>query len=257
MPTFVTSDGAALDYTDEGSGSAVVLIGGYGMGSRAWTLQREALAPTHRVLGFDRRCHGASECSWAGQRLTRHAADLHEFLSELDVEAASLVGASMGASVIWAYCDLFGTDRLSRIVTVDQTPKMVNDEEWDLGFYDLTWDGVHEFVTTFPAGRVPFHIVPPAEVVQLMTGPSNFSFDATRALLRDHTVADWRDVLPRIDVPLLAIAGRHCPFWPPASSEFVAKTVPYGDVVVFEDSGHVPFLEQPEAFNEILGGFLS
>jgi non-heme chloroperoxidase len=181
----------------------------------------------------------------------------HPALRDLDIDDAAIVGASMGASVIWAYCDVFGTDRISRIVTVDQTPKMVNDKDWDLGFYGLTWDGVNEFVTTFPAGRVPFHTVPPNEVLQLMMRPSNFSFETTRALLRDHTVADWRDVMPRIDVPLLAIAGRHCPFWPPASSEFVAKTAPYGDVAILEDSGHVPFLEQPDEFNEILGGFLS
>lgn len=256
MPTFTTSDGVALDYTDEGDGSPVVLIGGYGMGNGAWKLQRDHLARTHRVLGFDRRCHGRSECAPSGQRLTRHAGDLHEFLGELNVERAALVGASMGASVIWAYCDVFGTEHVSRIVTVDQTPKMVNEDDWDLGVYDLTCEGVDEFVTTFPAGRVPFHKVPNGDVFQLMMQPSTFSFDATRALLRDHTAADWRDVLPRVDVPLLAIAGRHCPFWPPASSEFVAKTAPFGEIAILEESGHVPFLEQPDEFNEILGGFL-
>ena len=258
MADFTTSDGAHLDYSDEGSGDPVVLIGGFAMGLGAWRLQRDHLASSHRVLAFDRRWHGASDRPSNGHRLARHAMDLRELLVGLDLDDVAVVGASMGASVIWAYCDLFGTERLGCIVTIDQTPKMVNDDDWSLGFYDLTWPNVHEFVAKFPDGRQPFHQMPGPDVLQLLLADrTDVSFDDLRPLLRDHTMADWRDVLPLIDVPLLAITGRHSPFWPCESSMYVAETVKDGDVAIFEESGHVPFLEQPDEFNAILGGFLA
>ena len=52
---------------------------------------------------------------------------------------------SMGGSTIWAYCDLFGTDRLRAVVTIDQTPKMINDDGWAFGFDGLTRDNIGTF----------------------------------------------------------------------------------------------------------------
>ena len=70
--------------------------------------------------------------------VTRHGADIHELLSFLDLRDAVLVGQSMGASSIWAFVDLFGTDRIAGLVTIDQTPKLINDSEWEHGFYGMT-----------------------------------------------------------------------------------------------------------------------
>ncbi|PZG11102.1 hypothetical protein C1J01_35380 [Nonomuraea aridisoli] len=87
------------------------------------------------MLAFDRRSHGESDGPAYGQRMARHGADLAELL---DVRDALLVAASMGADVIRAYADLFGTGRVRGVVSVDQTPKLVNTGDWAYGFYGLT-----------------------------------------------------------------------------------------------------------------------
>ena len=257
MATITTRDGARLTYLDEGTGSPVVLVGGYGMALGAWGEQAVALqASGNRVVRYDRRGHGTSDVSAHGQRMARHGKDVAEVLDALELDDVVLVGASMGASVIWSYVDLFGTDRLRGIVSIDQTPKMINEGDWSLGFYDLTWDTVNAFVTGFPGGHQPFHQIPPPEILQLlMAERTNFDFDIMRPLLRDHTEADWRDVLPLVDVPVLVITGRHSPLWPCESSLYIADTVPNGKAVICEESGHVPFLEQPEVVNDALVQF--
>ena len=70
--------------------------------------------------------------------MARHGKDLHDALTQLDLGPVVLVGGSMGASAIWAYVDLFGTDGVRGIVSIDQTPKMINTEDWPYGFYGLT-----------------------------------------------------------------------------------------------------------------------
>jgi pimeloyl-ACP methyl ester carboxylesterase len=256
VPTVSTSDGVKLNYTDEGAGPPVVLIGGGGMAASAWGLQREALAHDFRVLALDRRGHGASDTPDHGSRMARHGKDVMDFLDSVELTDVLLIGASMGASVIWSFVDLFGNDRLRGIVSIDQTPKMINEGDWTLGMYDLTWSSLERFVASFPVGYQPFHKVPPPEVLELFTrDPGSFSLDAFRPLLRDHAVQDWRDVLPLVDVPVLVIAGRHSPFWPWESSAFIADQVQKGDLLILEDSGHAPFLEEHEAVNEALKAF--
>jgi pimeloyl-ACP methyl ester carboxylesterase len=248
----VTSDGVRLHLIDEGAGSPVVLLPGYGAPARAWTLQIEALRPHHRVVAVDRRNHGLSDRPAHGQRMSRHAADLHEVLAALGLTDVLLVGSSMGANIALSYVDLFGTDRLRGMVLVDQTPKMVNDEDWQLGYNGLTWDGAEDWVRAFPAGLNPFRTMPSPEVLEAIAEGPEFSIDDTRDLLRDHTYADWRDVVRRLDVPVTAMAGRHSPVWPWESSQWIAVNAPKGRLVVFEESGHVPMLEEPEAFNTAL-----
>lgn len=102
----------------------------------------------------------------------------------------------------------------------------------------------------------PFHRLPGPGAISLLRGGAVPRHDDLRALLRDHTVADWRDVLPRIDVPVLAIAGRQSPLGPCESSEPIAAAAPDGRCVVLDDCGHVPFLEQPERFEAALLAFL-
>lgn len=256
MSFLTTADGTRLHYTDEGEGSAVVFIGGFSMALGAWELQAAALRDSHRVVRFDRRGHGKSEVSAHGQRLSRHGKDVAEVLDGLDINDALLVGASMGASTIWAYVDLFGTERLRGIVSIDQTPKMINEDGWDLGFYDLTRDTVDQFVRTFPGTLNPFHQLPSAEVLPLLVNEdTTFDMDTMRPLLRNHAEADWRDVLPLVEVPVLVITGRHSPFWPCESSLYIAETVPKGDAVICEESGHVPLWEEPTKVNDALVTF--
>jgi pimeloyl-ACP methyl ester carboxylesterase len=244
------SDGTRLHVDDEGSGRPVVLIGGYGMAGTAWTLQRNHLRDRHRVVTIDRRCHGLSDKVAHGQRMARHGKDIADVLDALDLDQVLLVGSSMGSNTVLAYVDLFGTARLRGVVLIDQTPKMVNEDGWQLGFHGLRRDGLDAFVRAFPGDLNPFHTLPPPEVLALTA--SAFSVDDTRDLLRDHAEKDWRDVILRVDVPLLAVAGRHSPVWPWESSAWMAEKAPYGELAILERSGHVPFLEEPASFNALL-----
>ena len=248
----VTDDGVRLHVLDEGGGPPVVLLPGYGAAAQSWVLQVEALRGRFRVVAVDQRGHGRSDRPAHGHRISRYAADLRDVLDALRLDDVLLVGTSMGASVALAYVDAFGCDRLRGLVLVDQTPKMVNEGDWQLGFRGLTWDGVEPWVARFPDGVGGFHTMPePAVLARLANGPE-FSFDATRRLLLDHTCADWRDVLPRVSVPVTAMAGRHSPVWPWESSQWMADAAPDGRLVVFERSGHFPMLEETDLFNDAL-----
>ena len=265
MPTFRTSDGVPLSYTDEGSGHPVVLIHGYTAPAAAWALTSDALRPAgYRVVAFDRRSHGESESPLFGQRMARHGRDLAELLDHLDLDDVTLVGASMGGNTIWAYVDLHGTARVRGIVIVDQTPKMLNSPDWAYGFYGFEASNAGtmfaEGVPRPDRGRDPAESGPElARLVQRLGGPPAFRDPAapeTIKLLTDHALQDWRDVIARTDRPVLMVAARESQIWPCEHAAAAVAGNPHGRVAIVEDSGHPISFDQPDRFNEILLDFL-
>ena len=70
------------------------------------------------------------------------------------------------------------------------------------------------------------------------------------------TTFDRRDQLPRIGVPALLVAGSDDQVAPAAVMRRMADRIPGADWVLLEGCGHLGHLDQPEAFNAALLGFL-
>jgi proline iminopeptidase len=70
-------------------------------------------------------------------------------------------------------------------------------------------------------------------------------------------IRDWSrlDRLHEIDRPALVLCGLH-DVLTPASAGLMQRALPNARLKVFQNSGHVPFLEEPEAYAEVLSRFL-
>ncbi len=87
------------------------------------------------------------------------------------------------------------------------------------------------------------------QVYSVMWGPSWFDVSGK--------LEDW-DVTRRlgeIQAPTLVLAGRHdqCP---PALAELVHRAIPASELVIFEESSHLPYLEEPDRFRTVVTDFL-
>lgn len=79
--------------------------------------------------------------------------------------------------------------------------------------------------------------------------------------LRYHQQVDLReydilDDLPKISCPALILAGRHDPICPPKFSQAMDDTIPESKLIVFENSGHWPLIEEKDDFVRSVVGFL-
>ena len=267
MPTVTTSDGVRLSYLDDGNpgGPPVVLVAGFRSPATSWSLQWGALREGgFRVLSLDRRSHGASEDPPTGHTMARHGEDLADFLAALDLRDAVLVGGSMGASTIWSYIKGFGTGRLRSMVSVDQTPKMLNADDWGYGFYGYT-DANRDtyFAKGIPrGGHRPKRSLKTAR--RMMKALDLSAMDIVRgvqlpstalALLHDHATQDWRSVVTGCDVPVLMVAARQSEFWPCEHATELAGAGTKIEAAVL-DCGHAANIERPEEFNQLLLWFL-
>jgi pimeloyl-ACP methyl ester carboxylesterase len=120
-----TENGAPIElhYTDQGSGSPVVLIHGWPLSGRSWENQVPALIEAgHRVITYDRRGFGDSSQPWSGYDYDTFAADLDALLTHLDLSDVTLVGFSMGGGEVARYVGRHGSGRIARTVFAAAVP---------------------------------------------------------------------------------------------------------------------------------------
>ncbi|GGI46500.1 pimeloyl-ACP methyl ester carboxylesterase [Agromyces flavus] len=268
MPDITASDGTRLHYAETGDPAArpVVLIAGFKAAASSWRYQVKPLERAgHRVIAFDRRGHGASDPGEREPTMERHGRDIHDLLEGLDLRDATLVGQSMGGNAIWALVDRFGTDRVRDLVIVDQTPCMLNHDDWPYGFYDYDASNVDTLFATgiHDPGRFPakskglVRVARMLRALDLPKGGAPTYSDAELAPLADHAKRDWRPVVARADVPVLFVAGAESEVWPSGHADAAAALNPLAQAVVIERDGHAANIEQPAAFSRILLDWLA
>ena len=77
---------------------------------------------------------------------------------------------------------------------------------------------------------------------------------AQAALLPELAALDLTRTLPRLDTPIVMAQGRHDQIAPPSAAERYAASLeaPHKQLVWFEHSAHMPHLEEPERFRQLL-----
>src|SRR3954451_22260505 len=120
--SFTTSDQVRLNYLEAGSGAPLVMIPGWSQTAEQYKFQIQELSAHYRCFALDMRGHGASDKPEHGYSIYRLAKDVSEFLTQLRMENVTLLGWSMGCSIIWAYWELFGAERLAKLILVDEAP---------------------------------------------------------------------------------------------------------------------------------------
>jgi len=272
---FVTSDGVQLSYIRQGSGRPIVLLHDWSQCAEEFKHQIGPLSAQYDVIAVDQRSHGESQKVSYGLKISRLAKDLFELLTKLDLNEVALLGHSMGSSVIWCYIDLFGSERLSKIVLVDQSPFLTSDPNWtqqeleDSGAV-FTAQQVFDIVAALRSkeaenvtrqgidGIVTKHATPEMKewIVQCnLKMPGNLA----GTLMYNHWHMDWRDLIPRIDLPTLIISGRASGAATWKSQEWIHRQIKGSQLEVFEEAEggqHFMFTENPEKFNRIIMKYL-
>ncbi len=271
MPYVKTNDGVDLFYTDSGgSGDTLVMLHGWSQSGAMFKRQMIDLGKRYRVITVDFRGHGESEKVTKGFRISRFAKDLHDLIESLHLDNITLLGWSMGCAVVWCYWELFGGDRIKKLVLVDQAPWLLpsysiyEDEPHtlDCGMLDKLYTGLSgDDAEEFSAGF--FKIMhtsrlPPEDAAWLFSENLKLPRREAALLLLDHICSDWRDVIPTIDVPTLVIGGRASLIkW--KTQEWIATKIKGAELHIFEESeggGHMMFWENPGKFNSIVSNFI-
>ncbi len=84
-----------------------------------------------------------------------------------------------------------------------------------------------------------------------------FSVERLQGFINALPRFDLEEAIRQISVPTLIMVGRHDPQAPLANSERMAAAIPGSRLVIFEHSGHFPYIEEPDAFRAALRRFIA
>ncbi|WP_158550670.1 alpha/beta fold hydrolase [Geodermatophilus sp. TF02-6] len=264
MPVLTVRDGVRLHVREEGSGPTLLILPGWGVSTWWFRHQFAALSPRFRVVAYDPRGQGESETA-RGQRVARLAADLDEVIRHIGADQVHLVAWSGGGSTVLQYIELYGADRLGTLTLVGAGPKLMKADDWEHGFTDLA--GAAGWVELI---RTDFEAAARAVLPQFFAEPlSDDDLEVTVAEMCkchppgmaaaswDFLTQDHRDVLPSVPVPTLVVTGSADTAVPAGNAPYLAAAIPDARLEVIEGTAHCPFLERPDAFNEVVEKFLA
>jgi len=271
---FTTNDGVRLHYLEAGSGKPLVLIHGWSQCAEEFKHQIAGLSDRYRVIAIDQRGHGDSEKPGFGYRIQRLAKDLQDLLVSLNLQDVTVLGHSMGCSVIWCYWDLFGSDRLAKIVLVDESPLLTSNPAWTeveteahgpiftpASAIDTCNDLEGPNGEAVTRGLVDIMVtkdIPPEVKEWIVQCNYRMSRKDSAILMRNHAYQDWSDVIPRLTLPTLIVGGR-VSLIPWKSNVWISQQIKGSRLEIFEEAEggqHFMFVQNPEKFNRIVADFI-
>jgi len=210
-----------IHYEDHGAGDPVVLIHGYPLNGNSWERQeRELLAHGFRVISYDRRGFGRSSQPTVGYDYNTFAADLDALLEHLDVNDIVLAGFSMGTGEVTRYLGKYGSARVRKaallgaippfLLKTDDNPDGVDGEVFEQIKAAIVKDRYAWFKDFFDNFYNVDKLMPERISEQAWQASFNVAAGASpRATYAcvDTWLTDFRDDLPKIDIPVLVVHG--------------------------------------------------
>jgi 3-oxoadipate enol-lactonase len=262
MTDTIAVNGIDIAYRWDGPQDAPVLTLSNSLASThaMWDTQMPALTSSWRVLRYDTRGHGASGVSEGAYSMDMLAKDVVGLWDALGVEKSAFCGLSLGG-MTGQQLGIAHGERLTALVLCDTIAK------WPDGVTAI-WNGRVRAAQQAGLGPLveptlerwftkPYRDRRPAELDAVAEMIANTPVAGYTGASMGIVKINFLDRLPSIAVPTLVIVGADDPATTVAASEAIQSRIPGAELAVIDEAAHLANIEQPEAFNAALTGFLS
>lgn len=244
----------------EGSGPPVVLSHALGLDSSMWDGLARELAATHTVLRYDHRGHGGSRVPAGPYTMDALVEDAARVVREWGQGPVAFIGLSLGGMVAQGLA-VRHPELVRGAVFANTVPRYGREARagWQARIAAVEAGGV-EAVADTVVGRYlheGWRAANPERTAALRAQLLRTSREGYVATCHAVASVDWLDRLPTIARPVLVVSGGLDAGAPPAAGEAIAERVPGARFALIEDASHLPPLETPEAFAELVKGFLA
>jgi pimeloyl-[acyl-carrier protein] methyl ester esterase len=186
------------------------------------------------------------------------------------LEKPVLIGWSMGAMVALDYIAQFGSASIAGLVIEDMTVKITNESGWRFGIrngFDAAQSAaavaaMREDWADYSQNAVQKlfarNYMPKAELGDWISAEiARNNGVAMAALWQSMAEQDYRALLPALALPVMILHGGESQLYEPAVSQWMAANIPGTRRCCFDNAGHSPHLEVPEAYNRALVDFVT
>ncbi len=251
-----------LHYFEAGHGAPVVLLHGLGGDGSRWKPNIEPLARDFHVFALDEIGFGESDKPLANYHTGMLAEFLVGFLKAVNVQKASLVGNSMGASVA-LYTAAHYPEVVDRIVLADGGGfRQPDAPPAQLTAADRHRRQIQNSVTreeTREFFRILFHnkaLVTDELVEDQLAKRLRSAFAITKMQEAGERGSLSEEQVRGVKAPTLIVWGKYDELSNPSNADRLERTIPGSRKVIIDDCGHMPQLEKADEFNRLVRDFL-
>jgi 3-oxoadipate enol-lactonase len=235
-----------------GSGELVLFLHGIRGNRRNWAGQLEFFSQRFKAAAWDARGYGDSDDYDGPLQFEYFTGDVMRVAEHFKAAKLHLIGLSMGGRIARNVA-LRAPERVQSLVLISTNP----------GFDAMSPESVKRFITerrnATPQtlrrllGSKPNH----AAYQELLDSVSRIHEVSYQKTLEASVAQDRAAPIEQIRVPTLVVAGEEDTVYPPELAREMAQRIPGAELLMFERTGHLANLEQPERFNKAVLDFLS
>ena len=241
-----------------------MFIHGFGGSVRWWGNQKAFIAENYSTLVVDLPGHGAS--SWQPITLQGMAQDMRQILDAVEFSHVNVVASSFGGLLALELYRL-APERIARISFVGSLPKFARSEAYPAGLdienirtlshqfqgdYAGILDIFFRSLFTMQERSLPSY----QKVKELRATDPLPQREALLAFLEILEKTDLRDRLSSLVCPVQYITGAEDPLCPKAIMDWIQEHAINARLDFIGGCGHLPFLTEPDQYNELLESFL-
>ena len=259
MGYFVTVEPGVNLYVEDinpGGNKTIVFIHGWPLSHKQFEYQFDVLpAMGYRCIGIDWRGFGNSDKPISGYTFNRLADDIRAVVGALQLDNFTLVGHSTGGAIAIRYMSRYNGYGVSKLVLIDAAAPTGFSTETANKLLKETLNDRPKMMQGVTDGFFFQYITSPFSdwFFQMGLQAAGWSTAAIIALLRDEKL---HEDLPKIVVPTLIIHGIHDKVIPFAQAQELNQKIKNSQLVPFQYSGHGPFWEERDKFNQLLTQFI-
>jgi pimeloyl-ACP methyl ester carboxylesterase len=234
-----------VHYEALGRGKPLVLIHGWVGSWRYWVPAMDDLSDRYRTYALDLWGFGDSDRRRDGYSLPGYVSLVRQFMDELGLWAAPLIGHALGGVVALGLAAL-APERVEQVVAVSLPVNGSTIGRSLTGFSGNSRDIAARILGRRQSGTYT--------EVQLEADKADAAAitSSVQAVLR----VDLRETLQRVRAPTLLIYGQDDPLISAPAEEWQARLDDNVHTVLLEHSRHFPMLDEANKFNRVLRGFL-
>ncbi len=261
MKTVVNNAGIAYD--DHGVGLPVIFLHAFPLNRNMWNGELTALLgeERYRLVALDWRGFGESDIVDEASTMEMFADDVAGLMDALGMQDAVLCGLSMGGYAAFAFLRKY-PQRVRGLILADTRPGD------DTAEARMNRENVARIAETQGTGVIADMQIPrllsaftrqqypevEARVRQLINAATPQGIAAAARGMAQRV--DSTDVLATITCPTLVIVGEEDELTPPQVAQDYAAQIDGAQFARITLAGHLSNLEQPEAFLQVVSGFL-
>lgn len=247
----------ALNYRIEGpdDGLPVVFVNSLGTDYRLWDQLLPLLPEGLRFVRYDKRGHGLSECPSPPYSMGTLVTDLERLLDHLVVRDAVIVGCSIGGLIAQGLA-VKRLDQVRAMVLSNTGAKIGTQQMWADRIAAIEKGGIEVLADVVMERWFSKEFCATAELKawrnMLVRTPAAGYIGCSHAIAG----TDFYTTTASLTLPTLAIAGSEDGSTPPDLVRETGALVKGSKFALIRGAGHLPMVEKPERFAEVLTAFL-